>query len=385
MDSNHVEFNGTIITFVSVIKNKLFECEEDCYSEDSCAYKKALMIDSKNEKLCATEALINILNPTDKVVHFRRDYWKLLDSDAYTYSAHGLCFRFESKRVIDEDSFDIEPGTRVRLALRFPELETDVKASALIISANNESARIDIAPLSPQAEAMLSVSKPELSDDDGIINSYGRYGLFPGRVEYLLLQLERNCYSRTHNTLTPREATKLENEINTSLFEINQLLHSYPQKVSDVYHQKITSMMDQYQKNLEQAKEEEKQRVGLNQRVDDLYNLTDREFEVWSADLFESLGFDVELTPKSNDKGIDVICRKDGKVTVVQCKKYKGVVGSPDIQRFIGAMQNACADEGYFLTTGTFSVSAEKAAQDTKIVLCDKIKIAELIEIALAK
>lgn len=384
MENNRVEFNGTIITFVSVTKNKSFGCEEDCYDEDSCSYKNALMINPTNKKLCATEVIVNVLNPTEKAVHFRRDYWKLLDSDAYTYSAHGLCFRFESKRVLDSDSFDIEPGTRVRLALRFPELEKDVEVSALIVSANNESARINIAPLSPQAEAMLSVSKPELSDDS-IINSYGRYGVFPGRVEYLLLQLERNCYSRTHNTLTSREATKLENEINTSLFEIKQLLHSYPQKVADVYHQRITSMMDQYQKNLEQAKEEEKQRVGLNQRVDDLYNLTDREFEVWSADLFESLGFNVELTPQSNDKGIDVICRKDGKVTVVQCKKYKGVVGSPDIQRFIGAMQNACTDEGYFLTTGTFSVSAEKAAQDTKIVLCDKIKIAELIEIALTK
>ena len=69
----------------------------------------------------------------------------------------------------------------------------------------------------------------------------------------------------------------------------------------------------------------------------------------------------------------------------IQCKKYKGVVGSPDIQTFLGAMRHAQAQKGFFVTTSVFSVEAEKMASEHPIELIDGIALADSIQKALSK
>ena len=115
-----------------------------------------------------------------------------------------------------------------------------------------------------------------------------------------------------------------------------------------------------------------------------MYELTPREFEEWTADLFSCMGYEkVTLTPQSNDKGIDVLAVKNGLKIAIQCKKFKGVVGSPDVQAFLGAMQNAEVDKGFIITTGTFSIAAEKSTINMPIELYDKISLSNLINIAM--
>lgn len=79
--------------------------------------------------------------------------------------------------------------------------------------------------------------------------------------------------------------------------------------------------------------------------------------------LFKALGYSkVTLTPSSNDKGVDVLAEYQGIKVAIQCKKYKGLVGSPQIQTFLGAMRHAEAQKGFFITTSVFSIEAEKMA-----------------------
>lgn len=57
--------------------------------------------------------------------------------------------------------------------------------------------------------------------------------------------------------------------------------------------------------------------------ISDWLKCTDREFEIKTARWYEMCGYKVELTPKSNDGGIDVIAKKGRKCIYIQCKQYK--------------------------------------------------------------
>lgn len=57
--------------------------------------------------------------------------------------------------------------------------------------------------------------------------------------------------------------------------------------------------------------------------MDDWISCSDREFEMKTARWYELCGYEVELTPKSNDGGIDVIARKGTEKIYIQCKQYK--------------------------------------------------------------
>ena len=79
------------------------------------------------------------------------------------------------------------------------------------------------------------------------------------------------------------------------------------------------------------------------------------------------------VTPHSNDNGIDVFGKMNGKTIVAQCKRFlSNPVGSPDMQRFIGAMQNADADKGIFFTTASFTEGAVTMAKKNGITMFDR-------------
>jgi restriction system protein len=77
---------------------------------------------------------------------------------------------------------------------------------------------------------------------------------------------------------------------------------------------------------------------------------------------------------KSGDGGIDGIIKEDRlglDVIYIQAKKWEGVVGRPEVQKFAGALQGQRARKGIFLTTSSFTKDAVAfaAAIDSKIVL----------------
>ncbi len=76
------------------------------------------------------------------------------------------------------------------------------------------------------------------------------------------------------------------------------------------------------------------------------------------------------------DGGIDGIIKQDklGLDTIyIQAKRWTGVIGRPEIQRFAGALQGQRAKKGVFITTATFSKDAIDYASliDNKIILID--------------
>ena len=49
-------------------------------------------------------------------------------------------------------------------------------------------------------------------------------------------------------------------------------------------------------------------------------SLSGIEFESEMGKLFSLMGYNVELTPKTSDGGVDILLRKNGRLTIVQCK-----------------------------------------------------------------
>jgi len=57
-------------------------------------------------------------------------------------------------------------------------------------------------------------------------------------------------------------------------------------------------------------------------KIDFLLRLSPGEFEEIVGDMYRKLGYSVERTPMTNDFGRDLILKKDGQTTFVECKRY---------------------------------------------------------------
>jgi restriction system protein len=119
-------------------------------------------------------------------------------------------------------------------------------------------------------------------------------------------------------------------------------------------------------------------------KLTQLASLTPEGFEEFVAELFEALGFEVECVGRTGDEGVDLRLRRDGLLAIVQCKYHaKGVVGSPDLQKFLGTIHHTRSHKGFFVTTRTFSLAAERFAADHPIELVDGPRLVELVQQAL--
>ena len=79
---------------------------------------------------------------------------------------------------------------------------------------------------------------------------------------------------------------------------------------------------------------------------------------------------------KSGDGGLDGIIKEDklGLDTIfLQAKRWEGVVGRPEIQKFAGALQGQRASKGIFITTSSYSREALDYVQHiaSRIILID--------------
>jgi hypothetical protein len=109
-----------------------------------------------------------------------------------------------------------------------------------------------------------------------------------------------------------------------------------------------------------------------------------RQFEVAIADLFRQLGYRVELTPYSNDRGKDAIAWKDGKKYLIECKRYDALntIGRRDLQIFVAAMKEEDAEAGFYINTGRFASTVPEYAAANQIALYDRDRFAALVNSA---
>ncbi|WP_104668663.1 restriction endonuclease [Ensifer adhaerens] len=104
----------------------------------------------------------------------------------------------------------------------------------------------------------------------------------------------------------------------------------------------------------------------VEREPDTLFQLPPRRFEEICAELFERLGYTVELTPAINDGGKDLIIVKRSDIgtvlTFVECKKYSPTdpVGVEVIRALNGVVEAGRATSGLVMTTSRFTRGAKK-------------------------
>lgn len=109
--------------------------------------------------------------------------------------------------------------------------------------------------------------------------------------------------------------------------------------------------------------------------TDNFSSMSPRDFELFSAELLKEMGFyDVIVTPEKGDYGTDIIAKRDGVTTAVQCKRFNenNYVGNREIQQLLGSMKYYHASHAIFITTSYYTPQAMKQTKNASIELWDK-------------
>lgn len=109
-----------------------------------------------------------------------------------------------------------------------------------------------------------------------------------------------------------------------------------------------------------------------------LKDMTPREFEEFTGELFNQLGFVATVTQATRDNGKDVVLEsRNGKI-YIECKHYQGSVGREIANKLYGVM---CADSvqgGIIITTGHFTGDCIEFCKRVGILLYDMSGILKL-------
>ena len=133
--------------------------------------------------------------------------------------------------------------------------------------------------------------------------------------------------------------------------------------------------------NIFGAKTESKPKI---QTIIDIDRLNPNLFEATIAALYNKQGFEVYLTPYSNDKGADVVVLKNGENYLIQAKQSKSLVGNE-------AIQEICTAKNYYedkfkeqfnlltITNNDYSSSAVILAKSNDIKLFNRGHLEDLV------
>ncbi|MDO9365715.1 MAG: restriction endonuclease [Methylotenera sp.] len=115
--------------------------------------------------------------------------------------------------------------------------------------------------------------------------------------------------------------------------------------------------------------------------IQSIRTLSWQEFELLVAEAFSRKGFKVlENGGGGPDGGIDLILQKDGKKSIVQCKRWRTVsIGVTHIRELYGVMTGVQANDCIFVSSGNYTAEARLFAEEKPIWLIDSTELIELV------
>lgn len=98
--------------------------------------------------------------------------------------------------------------------------------------------------------------------------------------------------------------------------------------------------------------------------------------------LLESMGYQVRISPKGPDGGVDIIAHRDAfgfekPIIKVQVKHRNTAAGGPEVQQLLGA--NPIGASSLFVSTGGFTSQAKTVAQQHNVKLLDLTDLVDLV------
>jgi restriction system protein len=207
----------------------------------------------------------------------------------------------------------------------------------------------------------------------------------PAELDAAWEHLEYVVFRRFHNELTRGERSRLENSIRNALFKIDRyaerLVEGPARSTVEARAESVRTLIRDRREALERQRRRAR-RAEL--KLAQLANLTPDGFEEFVAELLEVLGWQVARRGGAGDQGVDLAASREGLKAIVQCKYHgKSLVGSPEAQMLLGAVHRTGSHKGLLVTTGGFTLSAERFAADQPLELIDGPRLVELVREAL--
>lgn len=203
---------------------------------------------------------------------------------------------------------------------------------------------------------------------------------FAGALEHL----EYAVFRRYQNQLTRAERARLDNTIANGLFKAERYVGGLDPQARPPAEAELASLKATVIEGRERADRMRQQARRADLKLAQLSSLNPEGFEEFVGELFEAMGYSVECVGGTGDEGADLRVKRGDLRGVVQCKYHKtGVVGSPELQKFLGTVHHTSSHKGYFVTTRTFSLAAEKFVAEHPIELIDGPRLVELVQDAL--
>jgi restriction system protein len=231
-------------------------------------------------------------------------------------------------------------------------------------------------PSSLSRQGLLWSSVP-YQDDAPAIRSEAELA---GAIEHL----QYAVFRRYQNQLTKAERARLDNTIQNAMFKIDRYVERIDEPDRARVEAECRVLRDQVREGRELADKLRQQGRRAELKLTQLASLTPEGFEEFVGEVFEALGFEVEHVGGTGDEGVDLKVRRGGLLGIVQCKYHsRGVVGSPELQKFLGTIHHTRSHKGFFVTTRTFSLAADKFAADHPIELIDGPRLVELVQEAM--
>jgi restriction system protein len=226
-------------------------------------------------------------------------------------------------------------------------------------------------------QGLLWAAVPYQEEAPAIISQ----GELAGAIEHLHYAVFR----RYSNQLTRAERSRLDNTIDNALFKIDRYVTRAEASETARFEEEVRALRLAIRDGRDRLERQTNMARRADLKLAQLASLTPESFEEFVGELFELLGYEVKQVGGSGDEGADLhLRRNDGLIAVVQCKYHKqSVVGSPALQKFLGTIHHTRSHKGFFVTTTTFSLSAEKFAAEHPIELIDGPKLVELVSNAL--
>jgi len=116
--------------------------------------------------------------------------------------------------------------------------------------------------------------------------------------------------------------------------------------------------------------------------IEKIRSLSWQQFEQFVGSYFKDQGYSVMETAAGPDGGVDLVLRKDGEKTYVQCKHWKAnKVGVEKVRELLGSMAAGGADHSVLVTTGEFTSSAKQFGGKNGVRLIDGKELEYLLRV----
>lgn len=106
--------------------------------------------------------------------------------------------------------------------------------------------------------------------------------------------------------------------------------------------------------------------------IEDIDQMTGREFEYFVAKLFRGNGYKVMVTPEKGDYGVDVIAENNLVKIGIQAKCYSDKVDSAAVREIVTGLKHYGLNLGMVITNNYFQPSAIQLAKDNGIKLWNR-------------